>query len=160
MAFNLWERSLTINVKNLWLKHPENTIFHVKDYKWEDVYKWTYFLSDIKSLDKWELDLSFNNMHCKYNIKLNINPNMYQKNIDITFKQNTKLQCNLDIKPENIKNTMTISTKNIDKTVYDISLNDLSFRHYLWIFLFWLFVIIALMIKYIDKKWLLLNNTK
>lgn len=70
-------------------------------------------------------------MHCKYNIKLNINPNMYQKNIDITFKQNTKLQCNLDIKPENIKNTMTISTKNIDKTVYDISLNDLSFRHYL-----------------------------
>lgn len=158
MAFNLWERSLTINVKNLWLQHTENTVFTVKDYKWTEQYKWTYFVPDIKTLEKWELKLNFHNLHCAYNLDLKVNPNNFHKNIDIKYMQDSTLQCKIDVKPESVKETMQINVKNIDDTLIKISLNDLSFRHFLWIFVFWVFLTITLMIRRMDKKWLLLNN--
>jgi len=157
MPFNLWERDLTINVKNFTLEKPENTVFKVKDHKWVDYYRWTYFLPDIKKLNNESVEVSFNTLHCNYNLSININPNNYQKNIDIAYKYNNKFKCVIDIKPDNIKDSITIQTAHMPAT-NEISLNDLEVWHYSWLFIFWLFLVIAVMIRHIDKKWLLLNN--
>ena len=157
MSFNLWERDLNINVKNFTLENPENTLFKVIDHKWEDLYRWSYFLQDIKKLKDESLDLSFSTLHCNYKIKLNVNPNNYQKNIDISYKYTNSFKCALDVKPESARSTMEISQSNIAPS-YNISLNDLALWHYVWAFIFWLFLVIALMIRRMDKKWLLLQN--
>lgn len=159
MPFNLGERTLTINVKNKNIQKPENTVFSVKDYKGTDLYKGTYFIPDIRKIDSKEsIDLNFNNLHCNYYVSLKINPNNYAKNIDISYWIGTNLKCLIKITPESVKKEMKISVKQQSQVIQNISLNDLWFQHYWWIFILWLFLIIWIGINYINKKWLLLNT--
>jgi len=159
MAFNLGERTLTINVKNKNIPKPENTVFDVRDYKWNDVYKWTYFIPDIRKIDsKDSINLHFNNLHCDYYVSLKVNPNNYTKNIDINYGIGTNLKCLIKVTPESVKKEMKITVKQKSNVIQDISLNDLWYQHYIWIFILGLFLMIWIGINYINKKWLLLNN--
>jgi len=155
--FNLWERDLTINVKNFTLEKPENTVFKTSDATWDNYYRWTYFIPDIKKLNDQPIKLWFSSLHCKYNLNVKINPNNYQKNIDISYKYSNNFKCLIDIKPDNMKQFVEVQSQQITPN-YVISLNDLEVWHYMTAFVFWLFLVVAIWIKYIDKKALLIHN--
>lgn len=155
-SFNLWERDITINVKNFTLEKPEDTVFKVIDYKWEEFYRWSYYLNDIKKQEQ-PLTLSFNTMHCDYNLKYKINPNNYQKNINIEYKYNTRFECKIDISPVEAKQYIEVSQKSI-KPAHEISLNDLFLFNYFWIFVVGLFLCIAFNIHRINKNKELINT--
>jgi hypothetical protein len=155
--FSLWERDLTINVKNFTLNKPEDTVFKVSDYRGVDYYRWSVFIPDIKKLTENSLSIELNTLNCKYNIKINVNPNAYIRDLTLSHKYNDKLTCKLDIEPKSYESNIIVSTKETP-VIKDISLNDLAVWHYIWVFVFWLFMVIAFWIRDMDKKWTLINK--
>lgn len=151
--FNLWERWMSIHVRNMSNNNPEDTPFQV----WNDVYRWSYYIDDIKDIEDWWINILFQNLHCTFNALASITPNNYEKNITFRYKYDEWLNCELEIEPKNMEEYIKVSIQKNDP-VHDISLNDLYIWHYLTIFIFWLMFTIWMGIKYIDKKWLLISK--
>lgn len=171
--FNLWERDLTIHVRNMNNENPENTPFRVLNNntiinswntdkkKWE-IYRGEYTVNDITKVDNWEVNLTFWNLHCDVNMILSINTNnYYDKNLFIRYEyDNNNLSCKVEVEPKSFERSFKTSIVQKEKPIITISLNDIYVWHYLSAFIFWLFLIIYLFIKYIDKKWYLISKKK
>lgn len=151
--FSLWEREMTIQVRNMSNEEPENTPFLVND----NMYSWTYLIPDISKIDKEKIDLKFWNLHCDYNMELTVNPNNYKKLLTIRYHLDKNLNCKYEVEPKNFENYIKVSVKK-DIPFYNISLNDLYSWHFILMFLFGLLFTIYIGIKIIDKKWILINK--
>lgn len=155
-SFTLWERDITILVKNGSRKDPENTVFKLN----ETYHKWIYLIRDFLEVwNKW-LSLDFSNLHCNYNANIKIDPNIYSKYITLTYGYNGNGDCIYKVVPEEYAKLTTVTVTPRTEMMETIKLNDLSFINYIWYFIFGVFLLVFMWIHYIEKKKILIYNKK
>lgn len=153
-SFTLWERDVSILVKNASTERQENTVFKVNDTH----YRWIYVIQDFLSVGKDGINLEFGNMKCNYKANVKIDPAVYIKNVIISYGYNNRWDCIHKVSPEEMQRLVSITTTQVVKTEQTIQLNDLSILHIISYAAFWVFVAIALWIIYIKKKKVLIYN--
>jgi len=155
-GFNLWERDITILIKNGSRSDPENTTFKLND----TYHRGVYLVRDFLEVGKDWLNMSFSNMHCNYTANIKVDPSIYTKYITITYWYNPNGNCIYKVIPEEYAKLTTVKVEETNSIMETIKLNDLSIINYISFFVFWLFLAVYLWIKYIEKKKILVYNKK
>lgn len=152
--FTLWERDVSIIVKNASNAQPENTVFKV----WEQYFKGSYLIQDFLNTPKDGINVEFSNLKCKYVANVKIDPTVYIKNVVISYWYNSRWDCIHKVEPEEMIRLVSVSTSEKQPLNYTIQLNDLSILHFIAYWFLWLFIAIYLWIMYIKKKKVLIYN--